>query len=118
MAISIKNTINGRVINMVGGVLEIDGKVVEGLGDMKHILEIRITEGSPVSINTDLSVTCGNVAGNVKAGEGVVCGNVTGKVDAGEGVVCGNIGGDVTAGKGVMASKIVGNVTAGGSVMG
>ncbi len=84
-------------------------------------------------IQSDFSIQCGNVTGNVAAALGVTCGNVggdvdagasvhctgeiSGSVDAGTDVTCGNVGGDVNAGCNVTCGNIGGNVNAGLSVI-
>jgi len=63
-----------------------------------------------------MSVTCGNVSGDVDARGKVVCGNVDGDVDAGESVTCGDVYGDVDAGTDVKCGDVYGDVDAGCSV--
>lgn len=67
-------------------------------------------------VDAGTSVNCGNVGGSVDAGTNVNCGNVDGSVDAGTGVYCGNVGGDVDAGKDVTCGNVSGDVDAGASV--
>ena len=54
----------------------------------------------------------GDVAGDVRAGDGVNCGDVGGSVTAGDGVNCGNVEGDVRAGDNVCCGNIGGAVQA------
>lgn len=63
-----------------------------------------------------ISVTCGNVCGDVDAGSYVVCGDVGGDVDAGTDVHCGNVCGDVDAGCCVDCTNVEGDIDAGGAV--
>ena len=67
-------------------------------------------------VDAGTSVNCGNVNGNVDAGTNVSCGNVDGDVDAGTSVNCGNIGGNVDAGASVTCGNVEGDVDAGGNV--
>ena len=62
------------------------------------------------------SVSCGNVGGDVDAGADVTCGDVGGDVDAGTNVKCGNVDGDVDAGCTVECGNVEGDIDAGGSV--
>ena len=63
------------------------------------------------------SVTCGNVGGNVQAGDSVHCtGDVQGNVRASDSVTCGNVGGDVSANDSVRCGEVKGNVRASDSV--
>jgi hypothetical protein len=79
---------NNRVI--------IDGKVQDD--ELSGVVEIRVIEGIIDRLETDASVTCGEVRGGVNAGGSVHCGNVTGSVTAGGSVKCDKIGGSVIAG--------------------
>ena len=67
-------------------------------------------------VDAGTAVNCGNVGGSVDAGTNVNCGNVEGNVDAGTGVSCGNVGGDVDAGMDVTCGNVEGNVDAGCNV--
>ena len=67
-------------------------------------------------VDAGTAVNCGNVNGNVDAGTNVSCGDVDGDVDAGMGVTCGNIGGDVDAGASVRCGSVSGDIDAGGKV--
>lgn len=73
-------------------------------------------EGPALNIESDISVTCGDVEGNVMAGMDVTCDNVDGDVHAGGNVTCDNIDGDAFAGGGITCDDICGNATAGGSI--
>ena len=67
-------------------------------------------------VDAGTSVSCGNVGGSVDAGTAVNCGDVGGDVDAGTNVSCGDVGGDVDAGMSVTCGNIGGDVDAGASV--
>lgn len=88
-------------------------------------------EGPALNIDSQISVTCGNVEGSVDAGRDVNCqcvgsdvdagrdvncGDVDGSVDAGRTVCCGNVGGDVDAGTSVSCGNVEGDVDAGSHV--
>lgn len=104
---------NASKISVSGDRITVDGKTVgEGLSG---IVEVK-WEGPLASLTSYASVQCGDVHGDVDAGNGVQCGNVGGDVDAGNGVQCGNVGGDVDAGGSVNAENVTGNIDAGGSV--
>ena len=92
-------TFVGNNIQIINGVLSIDGVQVEsGLGG-----EVRL-------------VLDGNIGSVKSSGSVTVNGNVNGNVDAGNSVHCGDVGGDVEAGNSVSCKKITGSVDAGGSV--
>ena len=96
--------INGKVfsgnnLSIINGLVIIDGKPQDGT--VEGVVEVRITEGSPVSVQSDAAVHCDEVAGNVRAGMEVNCGNVGGSVNAGMGITCGDVSGDINAGMGV-----------------
>lgn len=73
-------------------------------------------EGPALNVDSRISISCGDVAGDVDAGANVNCGNVSGSVDAGTNVNCGNVNGDVDAGCGVNCGNIDGSVDAGTDV--
>ena len=68
------------------------------------------------SIRAGDGVTCGAVGGDVQAGDGVTCGSVAGSVRAGDSAQCEGVGGDVQAGDGVRCGDVGGSVQAGDSV--
>ena len=70
-------------------------------------------EGPVLNIDSQISVICGDVAGDVDAGRDASCGNVLGHVDAGRNVSCGNVEGNVDAGAGVSCGNVAGSVDAG-----
>lgn len=110
--------INGRRIDMVGGRVIIDGTDVTGkVGKPEDgILEIRVVEGVIEELHSDVSVTCGNVRGSVRAGASVKAGTVGGSVSAGTAVKCGDVHGDASAGTSISCGQVGGSVSAGVSV--
>lgn len=100
--------INGRIYNggnisIRGGVVTIDG-VVQKDQDVKGVVEIRVLAGHIEKLDTDATVICGMVRGNVSAGGSVNCDGVGGDVSAGGSVNCDDVGGSVTAGGSVRKS--------------
>ena len=75
-----------------------------------------VYEGPALNVSSDLSVTCGDVEGDVDAGADVRCGAVGGDVDAGANVNCTYVSGAVDAGYNVTCGEIGGDVDAGGVV--
>ena len=67
-------------------------------------------------VDAGRDVTCKAVAGSVDAGRDVNCGDIDGDVDAGRTVCCGNVGGDVDAGTSVSCGNVDGDVDAGSHV--
>jgi len=102
-----KNTINvngkkyeveGSNISVVNGKIYADGKLVNEEEVKANTIEI---QGNINSLETDLSVNCNNVKGDIKAGGSINCDNV---------------GGNITAGGSVNCDKVKGNINAKGSV--
>lgn len=73
-------------------------------------------EGPALNVHSQISVTCGNVEGNVDAGRDVNCQCVDGDVDAGRDVNCADVAGDVDVGCNVTCGNIGGSVDAGCNV--
>jgi hypothetical protein len=94
---------SGSSVSIINGRVTIDGKPQEEA--VSGVVEVRITEGSPVSVQSDATVRCLDVAGDVHAGMEVHCGSVGGNVRAGMGITCGDVSGDVTAGMGVSMGR-------------
>lgn len=90
-------TYRGNNLSIVGGKVIIDGVTQDG-EQLSGVVELRVTEGILGSLNTDCSVTCGNVQGYVSAGGSVECGDIGGAVNAGGSVRCGKVTGPVNAG--------------------
>ena len=112
-----------RVVVYEGRKLICGGEAVKDFkmeydADVKEILSaVTVTCGDVKGdVWANLSVNCTEVGGDVDAGTSVNCGNIDGSVDAGTNVNCGNIGGDVDAGTSVNCGNIGGNVDAGASV--
>lgn len=89
-------------------------KLVESVKDLET-LTFRY-EGPALNIDSQISVTCANVEGNVDAGRDAACGNVGGDVDAGRDVNCGDVEGDIDAGRTVCCGNVGGSIDAGTSV--
>lgn len=75
-----------------------------------------VYEGAALNVNSEFGVNCGDVLGNVCAGDGVDCGDVSGNISAGDSVNCGNVSGSVAAGDSINCGNISGNASAGDSV--
>ena len=98
-----KITINGVTYQTDGsaqivinnGTVTVGGKhVVGGLSGV-----VRVEWAGPLaSLQSDASVICGDVSGDVDAGGSVQSHNVNGSVSAGGSVNCGAVGGKVRAG--------------------
>ncbi|MDR2558299.1 MAG: helix-turn-helix domain-containing protein [Oscillospiraceae bacterium] len=73
-------------------------------------------KGEALNVESNCTVTCGDVAGNVTAGVDVNCGDVNGSVEAGVNVNCGNIAGGVNAGVSISCGDVGGEANAGVSV--
>jgi hypothetical protein len=100
-------SINGRIfqgnsIVIRGDTITVDGRRQDGT--VSGVVEVRVIEGVVERLETDASVTCGEVRGSVSAGGSVQ--------------VSGDVGGSVKAGGSVEAGgKLEGtSVNAGGSV--
>lgn len=97
-----KITINGKTIEVSGSNITVvnnkifvDGKEISD--EVSKNANIYIY-GDVNYIETDKSVSCGNVTGNVYAGGSVSCDDIDGSVSCGGSVSCDGIGGSVTAG--------------------
>lgn len=87
---------SGKNITIRNGVVTIDGSLQEGT--LNGVVEIRVTEGIIQTLETDSSVNCGEVRGNVSAGGSVNCDGIDGNVSAGGSVNADSIAGAVNAG--------------------
>ncbi len=94
---------SGSSLTIRGDQVIIDGKP-QGEA-VSGVVEVRITEGSPVSVQSDGDVHCGDVAGGIQAGMSVTCGAVGGDVRSGMSITCGDVSGDVNAGMGVSMGR-------------
>lgn len=109
---------SGRGVSIRGGRIVVDGEQVDvGACAEPGILEVRIVEGVLGHLDTDASVQCGAVQGDVQAGGSVKCDAVHGDIDAGGSVNCGNVGGDVQCGGSVVADRVKGDLRAKGSAI-
>ena len=100
-----------------GGEAEKDFKLEYEAGVKEILSAVTVTCGDVKgNVWANLSVNCTEVGGDVDAGTAVNCANVGGNVDAGASVTCGNIGGDVDAGASVTCGNVEGNVDAGCNV--
>ena len=73
-------------------------------------------EGPALNIESELSVTCDSVMGNVTAGGSVNCDDVYGDVSAQGSVACDDVKGDIRAGGSVTCDCAEGDIHAGGNV--
>lgn len=73
-------------------------------------------EGAALNVDSRVSVECGNVEGNVHAGQDIHCGEVGGGANAGRDVLCFDVQGDAGAGRDVQCSDVYGSVSAGQDV--
>lgn len=73
-------------------------------------------EGPALNIESQFSVICDDVQGNVQAGGSVTCDDVDGNVHAGGSVNCDCIEGNVYAGGSINCDEINGSIQAGGNV--
>lgn len=113
-------TINGRIYKgtslvVVNNRVTIDGKDVTDEDMPETILAIKV-DGDLHSIQTDASVVCENVTGDVVARGSVSCGSVHGNVESSGSVSCDDVGGNVKAGGSVSCDDVGGSVEAGGSI--
>ncbi len=73
-------------------------------------------EGPALNVHSQISVTCGDVEGNVTADGSVTCDDVDGNVQAGGNVTCDSVEGSVDAKGNVTCDDVEGSVYAGGNV--
>ena len=73
-------------------------------------------EGPALNIQSELSVTCDDVMGNVTAGCDVTCDEVYGQISAQGNVTCDDVKGDIHAGGNVTCDCAEGDIRAGGNV--
>ncbi len=95
--------INGKEINIQGSNFTIknnkvfvDGKEIANSDDIQSSNTIFIY-GDIKNIETDKSVSCNDVSGDVYAKGSVNCDNIKGNVNAGGSVNCDDVGGSITA---------------------
>jgi len=63
-----------------------------------------------------INIKCGNVGGNVNAGENITCGDVGEYADAGGNITCKNVSGNIGSGENVLCEAVNGNIEAGENV--
>lgn len=95
-------TINGRTYNgtrivVNNGRVTIDGVEVKDHGAKNGILRVEVT-GNLCELQSDASVSCENVLGDVRAAGSVNCDDVSGNVAAGGSVNADSVGGNIMAG--------------------
>ncbi len=96
--------INGKEMNIQGSNFTIknnkvfvDGKEIANGDDIQNANTIFIY-GDVKNIETDKSVNCNDVSGDVYAKGSVNCDNIKGNLSAGGSVNCDDVGGSITAG--------------------
>lgn len=89
-------TYEGRNVTVSNGIVRIDGQVVSSK-PTHGILEVKVT-GTLHNLESDASVNCEDVAGDVHSGGSVNADNIGGNVNAGGSVNCDNVGGNINAG--------------------
>ena len=108
--------LRGITFRYEGEALNIDSRISVSCGDVQGDVDAGTSVNcGNVSGDADAGtyMNCGNIEGSVDAGTAVNCGNVGGSVDAGTNVKCGNVGGDVDAGCNVECQEVRGDVDAG-----
>lgn len=100
-------------------VLYVGHKLVghDKLNEHEDVTKIQFEyKGQAKNINSEFSVVCENVEGNITAGDNVTCGDVKGNVEAWDSLVCKDVSGNVNAGENVQCNDIGGSVSAGDSI--
>ena len=87
--------VKGSHVSIVNGVVKVDGVTVES--GLQGVVEVK-WEGPIAILQSDASVTCGDVGGDVSAGGSVHSGNIQGGVNAGGSINCQDISGSANAG--------------------
>ena len=90
---------NGSNVSVRNGQVTVNGKPVGPR--MENVMRIE-WDGPLANLESDASVTCGDVKGDVRAGGTVQAQDVGGNVQAGGVVQCGDVRGSVSAGGTVM----------------
>lgn len=86
---------DGAQVVVRGNAVSVSGRVLAA--NLSGVVRVE-WQGSLATLQSDASVTCGDVAGGVDAGGSVQCRDVRGSVSAGGSVQCGAVGGAVRAG--------------------
>lgn len=89
-------SITGTNITIRNGTIIVDGKVIKD--GASGVVEVKVTGGKISKLDTDASVSCLDVSGDVHAGGSVNCDNIGGNVNAGGSVNCDDVGGNINAG--------------------
>lgn len=94
--------VTGRNIIIRNGTVTVDGiTITTGLVGDVHVK----FDGDLASLQSDGSVTCGNVHGDVSAGGSVQCGDVGKGINAGGSVRAGKVGGSMSAGGSIKVNQ-------------
>ncbi len=101
-----------RVVLFLGDKM-VKSQKVNKLGETRVIFEYR---GPALKVESEVSVQCGDVEGDVSAGASVTCCNVGGDVTAGATITCGDVGGDADAGNTINCNEIHGDADAGNTI--
>lgn len=75
-----------------------------------------IYEGEAINVTGYMDIECGDVEGNVNAGNGLKCNDVSGNASAGNGIECSDVGGNISAGNSVNCGDVDSSVSAGGNI--
>jgi len=89
-----KYKVEGNNISVQNGKIYVDGKLINKKEAKANNI---IIEGNVENIETDLSVSCNNVKGDIKAGGSINCDNVGGNITASGSVNCDRVNGDINA---------------------
>jgi len=73
-------------------------------------------EGPALNVESQFSVRCDEVGGDVKAGGSVTCDDVNGSINAAGSVTCDDVNGSIRAGGNVTCDEVSGSIQAGGDV--
>lgn len=100
----------GQNISVINGRILVDGKDYTDECELpENVVKIEV-KGTLLNLETDATVNCENVEGNVVARGSVNCDRVAGNVQAGGSVNCDNVNGDVVAGGSVNCNNIRGTI--------
>ena len=97
---------NGN-ISFTDGELYVDGVKTEYNGSVKiptPQIKVTILSGTLQNLQTDGSVICEDVHGDVTSGGSINCDNILGNASAGGSINCDGIGGNVSAGGSIKRS--------------
>ena len=89
---------NASSISVVKGRVVVDGKEMTDQLDLpENVIKIEVV-GTLASLETDITVNCEDVSGNVHANGSVNCDDIGGNLTAGGSVNCDDVGGSIVAG--------------------